>query len=104
MMSKGIERGRSDTVVDGFDMATRGDREAVSRGIAAGWKVKPEKLEEYREALDVALRLSLDAENPRHIVSCVRAMQSIVAQVQHDEDKATGHGDGVNVTVVWQDG
>lgn len=103
-MSKGVERGRPETVVDGFDMATRGDREAVSRGIASGWKVEPEKLQQYREALDEALRLSLEAENPRHIVSCVRAMHSIVAQVQHDEDKESGHADGVNVTVVWQDG
>lgn len=87
-----------------MDMATRGDREKLATGIASGWDVSPDQLERYRKALDVALGLSLQAKNPRHIVSCVRAMQTIVAQIQHDEDRESGHTGGVNVTVVWQDG
>jgi len=86
-----------------LDMTKREDQMMLRSGIASGWNLTHEQLARYAKALDQALDIALDKGNDRSITACVKTMATLVSQVQHDEDKATGHADGVNVTVVWQD-
>lgn len=88
---------------DELDLSSRRDQALLRQGIAAGWELSHEQLARYSKALDEALDIAKSKGNERSIVSCVKTMATLVSQVQHDEDKASGHGDGLNVTVVWSD-
>lgn len=94
---------RESTVVGDLDMARREDRAALARGVAAGWSIDEEQLQRYRRALDVALGIALKSQNVRHIVSCVRAMQVIVGQVQVDEARQQPGSEGIEVVIRYAD-
>lgn len=84
-------------------MAKRSDRAALMAGIAAGYGLDHEKLRQYARALDIALSESIKAKNVRHIVSCVRTLQTMVAQVQIEESRNMPGSQGVEVIIRYDD-
>ena len=86
-----------------LDMTVPEDRVRLAAGVAAGWKITPDRLARYGQALDEALEISLAKGNERGVTSCVRTMATLVSQVQHDEDRQAGVTGQVSVTVQWTD-
>jgi hypothetical protein len=72
----------ADTVVGALDMADGRDRVLLR---SKRWETTPEQRARYLKALDIALRLSLQAEDQRAINGCVKTIAMLEAQNQSDE-------------------
>lgn len=74
-----------EAVVGSLDMTAPEDRAALRSSIAKRWPVTPQMQEDFLRALNVALRIAIEARNARDINNCVRTMGMLVGQNQADE-------------------